>query len=87
MNLIRKFFFKKAVRNWCVDIRLLRELEKELTKIGEEARDPNANQLVMVLNMHKMAIYMPEYRQLSNKLMREHTTRIARKLKLRRSAR
>lgn len=80
-NRIRRHFFNKQVRLWCLDIRLHRELVK---KIRELQRDTlgNENQLMVKFNLLQLDLFMPDYRRLDNLFMQEKIKRLTAKLKI-----
>lgn len=73
MNFIRRYAFKKAVRSWCIKIRLYRELVKEIKKLQAESM---SNDLVARLNLMALELFMPDYRQLDDELRNEHIKRL-----------
>lgn len=72
---LKAFFFRRAVRRWCIEIRLHRELEKEVKRLVAELMDPNGNPLTRKLNELALELYVPEYRRVSDRMLREYVQR------------
>lgn len=76
---LTSYFFHRAVRRWCIDIRLHREIEKELKRLNAELTDPNGNSLTRRLGDMAVALYTPDYVQLTDRLTQEHARRAHKK--------
>jgi hypothetical protein len=70
------------VRLWCLDIRLHRELVKEIRKLQTQAQSED-NQLVLKLICMQLDLFMPDYRRLDDLLLKEKIARL--KIKLNKS--
>jgi hypothetical protein len=77
---IRRYFFRKAVRNWCLDIRLHRELSKKIRELQKDAQE-NDNHLMVKFICLQLDLFVPDYRRLDNLLMQERIKRLSKKLK------
>lgn len=69
--ILHAFFFRRAVRQWCIDIRLCRELEKEIKRLCV----PTNNQMLQRLNAMALDLYVPNYCDLLVRLAHEHEKR------------
>ncbi len=79
-NWIRRYYFRKQVKFWCLDIRLHRELIKKIRELQQESNHTN-NPLLIKTIIFQLDLYMPDYRRLDDMLMNEKITRLTAKLK------
>jgi hypothetical protein len=82
-NWVRRYFFRKQVRLWCLDIRLHRELVKEIRKLQTQAQQSEENPLMMKFICLQLDLFMPDYRRLDDLLLKEKIARL--KIKLNKS--
>lgn len=70
--MIRRFFFRRAVKVWRTKVRLYAELVKEIKRLQAECLVPGANPLVTKLNITFLDLIMPDYRELDDELRNRH---------------
>lgn len=79
-NWIRRYFFRKQVKLWCLDIRLHRELIKKIRELQQDSQNTD-NPLVIKVILLQLDLYMPDYRRLDEMLLNEKIARLKKKLK------
>jgi ankyrin repeat protein len=65
-NLVKNFLFDYAIKNYCLDELILKEIVPEFKIKSLDFSDPNFN---ISHNEKKISIYIDEYKDLSNKLV------------------
>jgi len=77
---LRRRLFKKAVRGWCIQIRLHRELSKAIYKLSGEL-EATSNRFDSALCVYMLEMYLDEYRKLDDLLRAVALGRLSRKLR------
>jgi hypothetical protein len=80
-NWVRRYFFRKQVKIWCLDIRLHRELVKKIRELQQQSANTD-NPLVTKVILLQLDLYMPDYRRLDDLIMQEKIKRLRAKLKI-----
>ncbi len=72
---VRRYYFRKQVKIWCLDIRLHRELVKKIRELQKEALHTD-NQLMARFIGLQLDLFMPDYRRLDDMLRNEMIKRL-----------
>lgn len=75
-------WLKRAVKEWCVKVRLYRELVKTIQKLQQELLASKPHELGTVLNMAMLNLIMPDYRQLDDELRTVKFGRMMKRLRV-----